>query len=286
MLFFFDGSVGSGGSYLLDSYGADCVGAWSACRKLKSDATNAIKAYWNSGSNSQDIGFDGSGKTDTAALLSAVGSGSATIEMYDQSGNGRHLTSASFSTRPRLVNLGSLDTFGGFPAPVYAGAQTLEFGNWASTVGLSGNPNFCVFAVYAKTGSGHLFGWGDASVGLECVGLYDDGTTAVIAFSGGNSKPITAPSSSTLYQLTVSKTAGRIDNNTVVRRNGSSVTSAGGSSSSPAISAGNYPLSVGRWANNNAYRLTGHCLEFIVYDTTKSSDVAAIENNIRSFYGI
>lgn len=101
-------------------------------RKLRTNyAGAAIRVVRSSDSAQQDIGFDGSGELDTAALLAFVGSGNGVITTwYDQSGNAAHATDGgTTSRRPRIVNAGALDTLGGKPAVFCTGGTGLTFSN-------------------------------------------------------------------------------------------------------------------------------------------------------------
>lgn len=274
---------------LLDAYGANCVGAWSMARKLRSAATQAFRAAWNSGASTHDVGFLGNGNTDTASMLSAIGANQAGVTaMYDQSGSGRDVTQTWGSSVPRITDSsGVLDTFGGFPAPLYSGAQTLQFANFGTSTSLTGNPAYSVFAVYAKTtsGSGHLWGWGNAATGTQAVGVYDDGSLAAVGYGGGQSQRFTPTPATTLSLLSVLHASGTNIDSTTIRRNGSNVEFGTGSSSNPGI-AGGYPLNLGAWANGGGSFLGGRVIEVIIYAADKTTDLAAIESDIRTYYGV
>lgn len=280
---------GGGGGYLLDTYGANCVGAWSMARKLRSAATQAFRAAWNSGASTHDVGFLGNENTDTASMLSAIGANQAAVTaMYDQSGNSRDVTQTFGSSAPRITNSsGVLDTFGGFPAPLYSGAQTLQFANFGTSASLTGNPAYSVFAVYAKTtsGNGHLWGWGNAATGTQAVGVYDDGSLATAAYGGGQFQPFIPTPATTLSLLSVLHASGTNIDSTTIRRNGSNVETGTGSSSNPGI-AGGYPLNLGAWADGGGSFLGGRIIEVLIYADDKTTDLSAIESDIRTYYGI
>lgn len=273
---------------LLDTYGANCVGAWSMARKLRSAATQAFRAAWNSGASTHDVGFLGNGNTDTASMLTAIGANqSGVTAMYDQSGNGRDVTQSWGTSVPRLTNSsGVLDTFNGFPAPLYTGAQTLQFANFGTSAGLTGNPAFTVFAVYAKTtnSDGHLWGWGNTATGTQAVGVYDDGSFAAVGYGGGQSQAFVTTTGGVLALLSVLHASGANIDSTTIRRNGSNVETGTGSSSNPGI-AGGYPLNLGSWSNGGFF-LGGRIIEVLIYAADKTTDLAAIESDIRTYYGI
>lgn len=100
---------------ILDSLSA--AAAYSASRKLRTAYTGAAFRVRRSSDNvEQDIGFSGNA-VDTAALTSFIGSNSGfVVTWYDQSGNARHVTNATATQQPRIVNAGTLETQNGKPS--------------------------------------------------------------------------------------------------------------------------------------------------------------------------
>jgi hypothetical protein len=283
---------GSGTPLLLDTY-SGAVGAWSVSRKLRSAATLGLRLRTDSDTNPQDIGFSGT-DIDEASITSLYSGGSQTAvteAIYDQSTSGIDLYQSSSSLRPSVLVSGTLQKIGGRLAAIFAGSQLLDTSlttaAWGNAVGLSGNALFSVFIVHRKTTStgGCLFGWGDTGTALEATGYYDDGTSGVVAFAGGNSFVTTLPSNNTHYLTTIIKTAGAINTTTTAYRNGSSVASTGHSTNTPTID-GTFPMSIGQWASFSSNRLIGSAQELIVFSGDKSSDRSAIESDIMTYYSI
>lgn len=80
-------------------------------------AGNCLRVRRSSDNTTLNVGFNGAGELDTAALLAFVGSGSGYVDTwYDQSGSGNNWTQATLGSQPRIVNAGVLDTFAGKPA--------------------------------------------------------------------------------------------------------------------------------------------------------------------------
>lgn len=78
---------------------------------------NCLRVRRSSDNTTLDVGFNGAGELDTAALLAFVGSGSGFVNIwYDQSGSGNNWSQSTLGAQPRIVNAGVLDTFGGRPA--------------------------------------------------------------------------------------------------------------------------------------------------------------------------
>lgn len=78
-------------------------------RKLVSTATVAIRVRRSSDDTQADIGFSGD-VLDAAALASFVGANDAFVtNVYDQTGNGRHLGQGDSGKQPRIVSAGAPD---------------------------------------------------------------------------------------------------------------------------------------------------------------------------------
>lgn len=106
--------------YVLDPLPA-AVGAWGFRRLLASWTNSAIRVRRSSDFTETDIGFSGE-DLDTTGLLAFCGGGNGfVVTIYDQSGNGRHLTQADATLQPKIVTSGVVDGFGAKPAPLFAG---------------------------------------------------------------------------------------------------------------------------------------------------------------------
>jgi hypothetical protein len=80
-------------------------------RKVSSSYSgNAIQIRRSLDNATLNIGFDGSGNLDSAALLAFVGVQDGYVSIwYDQSGNNRHLVKADLNQQPRIVSNGILN---------------------------------------------------------------------------------------------------------------------------------------------------------------------------------
>jgi hypothetical protein len=147
-------------SYLLDTYGG--AAAAYSLRKLSSTYSgNAIRVRRSSDNTETNIGFDGSGNLDQAALTTFVGAGNGFVTTwYDQSGNGKNANQTSASNQPRIVNSGVIETLSGKPCinqTSYQGFK-LQPSGWNpitsfNTLMLVNEPN-----VGLQTDSGAFFG--------------------------------------------------------------------------------------------------------------------------------
>lgn len=278
------GAAAPGASYLLDTYSGAIFGG-SFARKLKSTATAAYQVKKVSAGTTQDIGFSG-GDADSAAAVSFVGGGAndGTVQrLYNQAGSD-YLEPFGGSS-PIIVNSGAVITGSNSkPAASFPGTpMRSSSSSWATTNGVTGNLVASVFIVARKTTntSGYLFNWGNTGFALGNFGIYDDGSSALVAFAGGNSKTLSSFTNNTWYQTTVIKTAGNISTTCNAWRNGSSISS-GGPAATP-NNLGDY-LNLGQWGGG--FPLSGAIQEFIVFAGDKTSDRAAIESDIRTFYGL
>lgn len=101
-------AAGAAPTVYLDSLATAPIYA-SSLKKVVSTATVAVRVRRSSDNAEQDIGFSGDA-LDTASLASFVGSDSAyVVTFYDQTGNGYHMTQATGSKQPRIVNAGVYD---------------------------------------------------------------------------------------------------------------------------------------------------------------------------------
>lgn len=139
------GPVAAGNNFLIDALTAAPVAAYST-RKLKSTYSgSAIKVRRSSDDATQDIGFDGSGDLDVAALATFVGANSGYIDTwYDQTGNGLHVAQATTGNQPRIRNAGANDTLNGKATPFWPGTGPTVFGLSRSAGFPTTNSTVCV----------------------------------------------------------------------------------------------------------------------------------------------
>jgi hypothetical protein len=101
---------------LLDTY-TGASAAYSV-RKLDKDYTGyCMKVREDSGDTEADIGFDGSGDLDTAAIATHCGSANGyVVTWYDQSGNTNNATQSTSGSQPQIYNGTAVITDNGKPA--------------------------------------------------------------------------------------------------------------------------------------------------------------------------
>lgn len=147
---------GGGPTYFLDTYGTNCIGAFSV-RQLSGSATNAMRIRRASDNTETDIGFDGSGDLDTAAIASHCSGTECYVDTwYDQSGNSRDIVQTTNTEQPRIYNSGAVeDTTAGLNRPAIWFDNTDDFLERQDLCGLSsGSPAFSWSVVVDSTGTG------------------------------------------------------------------------------------------------------------------------------------
>jgi hypothetical protein len=130
---------------MLDSYSKSSNPLALSLRKITSKTTLCIRVRRSNDNAELDIGF-ASKVLDTNALLTFCGANSGyVVTWYDQSGNGNHVTQATASAQPRIVNNGILErdySPSNVSAlyPTFASASNVDLylnGNFPNTTGLT-----------------------------------------------------------------------------------------------------------------------------------------------------
>jgi hypothetical protein len=273
------GPVIASNNGLLDSLSASAAAAYST-RKLKGTyAGSAIKVRRSSDNTTQDIGFDGSGNLDTAALATFVGANSGFIDTwYDQSGNGLDLSQATTANQPRIRNAGTTDTLNS-QAAIRFGVSTAV--NLYRATGFPATNN-SIAAVLGTTSNGGfqgiVTGGGAAANGHMLL----NNAGAITAYNNAVSGPIetSAQQFSTLSkQASYIATQSGTSNLTIYR------------SASPRIATltanaySNTEIMVGNWgALANPY--TGVIPELIIFGSVISAaDMKLIDASHSAYWG-
>lgn len=183
---------GGGGSLLVDVLGTTAIRAYSLRKVRSAYAGSAIKIRRSSDNATQDIGFDGSGNLDTAAISSFVGANSAFIDTwYDQSTTADHAVQATTGNQPRIVDTGTLDTLNSLPVIRFGVSASVALDSAASAtiaeaVGLVAITTVLTFGDYLGalygSGAGQAFLLGDSGAANWYTGA---GFTTVHSNNGG-----------------------------------------------------------------------------------------------------
>lgn len=183
----------SGVQYPLDSVSATAAAAYSVRRVRAAWAGSCVRVRRSSDNVEADIGFDAEGWLDQAALAAHVGSSSGfVVTWYDQTGNARHLTHATASRQPRIVNAGTVDVAGRYNRPCLRHDGT---GNQLVTSTFSlAQANTVVMAAYIDSwpASAHL--WNTAAgIGTNNVTMWSNsGTLSIFAGTIANTGTLVA----------------------------------------------------------------------------------------------
>jgi hypothetical protein len=93
---------------VLDSYTTGLSGVYCLRRQLSAYAGSCLRVRRSSDAAEADIGFDGDGELDTAALLAHCGAASGyVVKWYDQSSAANDLIQATGSLQPQVVDTGA-----------------------------------------------------------------------------------------------------------------------------------------------------------------------------------
>ena len=274
------GGGGSTPSYLLDTYGG--AAAAYSLRKLSSTYSgNAIRVRRSSDNTETNIGFDGSGNLDEAALTAFVGAGNGFVTTwYDQSGNGYNLIQSAAGNQPKIVSSGTVLKDNSKPALSFNGtSQYLAVTN--NTILHASSLTSCFYTAQILSGGynsplaskayngdgGYFFGQVGGEKQLQ---LYID--------QGVNLTGTTSILNAQKLFTNFNKTG---TNNSKYYVNGSldaqwTKTDLSGTNSTY-FALGYDPLGI---------YLKGNFQETIIYSIDKTSDKTGIEGNINTFYSI
>lgn len=274
----------SANGFVLDQVPTNSVGAYSL-RKLRTGHTgNAIRVRRSSDNAELDIGFEGNGMLNTAALLSFAGAGDAfVVTMYDQSGNSRDVVQGTASSQPKIVNAGALYTINSrvyfyndatdfLQGPDLMGGSASEFAvcmviqTYATSNGAFGNIGWRLRSLDASRVQPTL-PWSDLNI------YYDVG-----APSGSNRLTVTGQfTNNTLYQFTfLNSVSGSLQ---AVRKNGSQV----GSDATGHTVTTDYV----RLSDASPQGIQGYLSEYIFFESALTVyETSIIERNQGAYFSI
>lgn len=268
----------SSASLLLDTYGSATAGY--SVRKLRTAyAGSCLRVQRSSDSTEQNIGFDGSGYLDTAAMLTFAGAGDCgAVTWYDQSGNGYNLTTANRNVA-KLVVAGVLQTHNSLAA--------CKFTNQGGMIHLAGSSIWtaataCASAV-ASIGSGSASSGRVLSVSVGTGNDYVS-TTGVIIARNAATQAAFAYRDAFLGSQTIT-----YDSLHVMQSNFTGtehVMTVDGSGTTPigiTTAFSITQLNVGNHTGGET--LTGSISELVLWPTNQASNIAGIRTNQKSYFG-
>lgn len=253
---------------LLDTY-PSAAGAYSI-RKLRTAYTgNCVRVRRSSDNAESDFGFVGS-DLDTASLLSFVGANDGFVTTwYDQSGNVNNLVQTTAARQPQIVSAGSILTLN---SKTSLRCQTVLQGFQSSS-----NFTFsqCYIAtVFNRTGRINTTDTLWAFNGSPYNQLYSSSTNWSLFYGGALNTTIPLSTAQKLISQ-------NYDNVTTYLYDNSTLNSQANTN----FTVTNLQLDVMAFFAFN-YGSQGNLQEFIIYTTNKTSVRAALETEIKNFYGI
>ena len=290
---------------LLDTY-SGAAAAYSV-RKVRTAYTGpCIRVRRSSDNAEQDIGFLSNGILDTLTLASFVASNNGLVTtVYDQTGNGNHLTQTTALAQPMIVNTGTVLTKNGRPAIDFTASHWMQ----STITGLSDATNLTNFSVIAPAlasladgDTSHVFstasGGGSSSERGSTVGSVATsmiaGETLCVSFSNASLNAGRVGSSSYSHsagqQLLFSSLL--LSTGTQVFKNASSVTLnlsaiiTTATNTSPSNDANTSSVFRINAILGTVGIVNEMIQESIVYLSDQSANRAAIESAINSFYSV
>jgi len=268
------GQPGPSSDLLLDTY-TGAAAAYSV-RKLDKDYTgNCMKVRRDSDDAEADIGFDGSGNLDTAAIATHCGSANGyVVTWYDQSGNSNNATQSTAASQPQIYNGTAVITENGKPA----------IGNWVNQASI-------LIASFGTTHNDvHVFSVSTDNAGSSIIGYVVSGDTGNNFRIGRNisTSDVFLYDGSAHYSTTGQATGQALISSTnettpTAFFNGSSRsfnTTLNGNGMSGAY-IGNHPTLA------NGASLDGNMQELIIFSAHQSStDRSGIETDINDYFSI
>jgi len=290
------------GLFLDDYPGAEVA---FSLRKLRTAYTgDCIRIREGSGNTEADIGFDGSGNVDEAAIASHCAGASGYItKWYDQSGNSYDMVQTSTSNQFRIYDGSSVDTLNGKPtlngvtgASNYGNAKYLINNSYANTgtqvfgiqVAATGNTTlnngaFKFGRIMAfKTSAGAL----DYNTTNQYISLFFQVTSPANTYGAGQNNVFTQPSTNIVpnqqHIMTFNKNgtanAVSIDDPTV-----------GANTATGTISSANLAVTTLWFGRDRSGGVDSHLLgylqEMIVYNTEQSTDRDSMVSDVNSYWG-
>lgn len=267
-------------NYLLSTYTDGCQAAYSL-RKLKSDATAAIRIRNSSGTEA-DIGWVGE-DLDTDAIASYAGAGISVdvIKLYDQSGQGRHLTPPATSNRPTISSTMQVN---GKPAMLFDGSD--DYLKTSSNFGP--NPNDQMYLAWVgqfstSAGAYAMNSWSTTAndQNFQLIKLANDTLRLQTKYDNAQISRFVSSSSIAGNQYIVT---ARYDNDASCELDGVALTDVYSQSSSAHANNSNNAFALGARATDGGAPMSGYIQEAVIWSTSTNYTVADLTDSIETYY--
>ena len=265
----FRASVTPPATLLLDIY-PGAAAAYSL-RKLRTAYTgNAIRVRRSSDNTETDIGFVNN-QLDTVTLLTFCGVGSGFVTTwYDQSGNARNTTQTTALNQPYIVASGTLNLSNGKPAMTFDGTdflvntQTLTYGDFSLFMTTKYSASGIVLVQYSKL---------DLAVNDAVYQSSDTGVALIASY------PTADLGSVQRLQTHISTLSGATTTSKLYLNGTEKATGTRNLTSTKST------IAIGA-TDTGAIGANQNLQEFVLYSANQTTNRAAIETNINSFYSI
>ena len=211
-----------------------------------------------------DIGFDGYGNLDTAALTTAAaGNSMVVVTWFDQSGNSNDATQPSSLLRPKIYDgTTGVVTENGKPSVEFDGGDTLSH---SSDIALAACSIFTTLTAVAAI----RVWYGETD--QNYLATFSGSVTS--AASGSQRNAADTPSGQTLYNYTRNGSVGG-----TWYKNSLALTTTGPQT--------NQTLTLNSIGGFSSYKHVGPIQEIILYNSDQSDNRPSIEDNVGDYYGI
>lgn len=279
----------SGYTGILDTYtGAGCG---YSVRKLRAAYSGScLRVVRSSDASEQDIGFDGSGYIDTAALSSFIGSNTGYVgKWYDQSGTTLDAIGSGYPTQtnlPEIVISGTTQTLNGKVAIKFSGTRRFA---WTNTgVDLSAlmtfSPKATMMMFVGQIGSTNtspiLMEYIENQTQNDYLSLYESSSTVYIDFGAGSAAmgvSFTNSAQKCWY--------GQVNGSAYTVYENNSQTGTATNSGAQTLSGTGIQGKVGGGGSSNS-NIDGYLQEMIVWPTSQESNRSGIFTNVDTYYSI
>ena len=269
---------------LLDDY-PNASAAYSL-RLLRTAYTGSAIEVRRTNLDVADIGFDGFGNLDTAALLAFTGTGALdngfVTKWYDQSGNGYDATQSTALNQPQIVTSGSVILENGKPSVEFDGTDDYMLASGS----IFGGGEYSAFVAVTPSSISQdstFFQIGVSAFDGLAAGFGGLGTSAVIGSRLRASSFVGASESLSNTDMILYSGIGIVSTSTNDGYlNNISMTGVLNARSTAS------PLSqlvIGAWGGGS-FPFSGKLSDVIFYGSDESANVNGINTNINSFYSI